>query len=335
MPHTLSSGTEYHALISNIGKILEEGRKGAFRAINKILVKTYWEIGRQMVEFEQKGKHRAEYGSKLLGRLSTDLTRRYGKGFSEDNLEKMRNFYLTFQNSETLSRNLSWSHYCLIMRLEDPLARDFYGIEAEKEGWSVRDLDRQINSMLFERIALSKDKRGVLELAKKGHVIEKANDLVKDPYVLEFLNLEQSHRYLETDLEGRLIAHLEKFLLELGKGFMFVERQQRITLEDEHFYIDLVFYNRILKCFVLIELKIGKLTHKDLGQLQMYVNYYNREIRQKDENPTIGILLCADKKETIVKYTLPAKNNQIFASRYKLYLPDKEMLRNQLKRLLE
>ncbi|MCG2718735.1 MAG: PDDEXK nuclease domain-containing protein [Nanoarchaeota archaeon] len=325
---------EYTNLITSIGALLEEARKIVYLQINQILVKTYWEVGKRIVEYEQKGKEKAAYGSKLLDTLSKDLIKLYGKGFSRDNLEKMRKFYLTFPNSETLSRKLSWSHYCLVMRLDNPLARKFYIKEMENENWSVRELDRQINSMVFERIALSKDKKSVLQLAQKGHVIEKAKDLVKDPYILEFLGLEKLDRYSETELEEKIITNLQKFLLELGKGFMFVARQQKITLEDEHFYIDLVFYNRLLKCFVLIELKIGKLTHKDLGQLQMYVNYYDREIKQKEENPSIGILLCADKKEAIVKYTLPKNNKQLFASKYKLYLPSKKELEEEVEKLV-
>jgi len=298
------------------------------------LVKTYWEIGKRIVEFKQSGKERADYGSGLLDRLSRDLIEKYGRGFSTDNLERMRKFYSTFPKSETLSRKLTWSHYCLIMRLDEKLARSFYAIETEKENWSVRELDRQINSMLFERIALSKDKKGVLKLAKKGQIIEKAGDLIKDPYILEFLGLEQSHKYTESQLEQKIIDNLQKFLLEIGKGFMFVARQQRITLEDEHFYIDLVFYNRLLRCFVVIDLKIGKLTHKDLGQLQMYVNYYDREVKQGDENYTSGILLCADKKDAVVKYTLPKDNKQIFAPKYKLYLPNKKVLQQEVRKLL-
>ncbi|MDP2907974.1 MAG: PDDEXK nuclease domain-containing protein [Nanoarchaeota archaeon] len=325
---------KYNSLISSIGTLLENARKTVYSQINQILVKTYWEIGKRIIEYEQKGKARADYGSKLLDNLSKDLTKLHGKGFSRDNLEKMRKFYTTFPNSETLSRKLSWSHYCLVMRLDNPLARKFYIKEIENENWSVRELDRQINSMVFERIALSKDKKSVLQLAQKGHVIEKAKDLVKDPYVLEFLGLEKLDRYSETQLEEKIITNLQKFLLELGKGFMFVARQQKITLEDEHFYIDLVFYNRLLKCFMLIELKIGKSTHKDLGQLQMYVNYYDREIKQKEENPSIGILLCADKKEAIVKYTFPENNKQLFASKYKLYLPSKEELEEEVEKLV-
>ena len=324
----------YNNLISSIGTLLEDARKTVYSQINQILVKTYWEVGKRVVEYEQKGKARADYGSKLLDNLSKDLTKLYGKGFSRDNLEKMRRFYSTFPNSETLSRKLSWSHYCLVMRLDNPLARKFYIKEVENENWSVRELDRQVNSMVFERIALSKDKKSVLQLAQKGQIIENAEDLVKDPYVLEFLGLEKLDRYSEIELEEKIITNLQKFLLEMGKGFMFVARQQKITLEDEHFYIDLVFYNRLLKCFVIIELKIGKLTHKDLGQLQMYVNYYDREIKQKEENPSIGILLCADKKEAIVKYTLPENNKQLFASKYKLYLPSKEELEGEVEKLV-
>jgi len=324
----------YTALINDVGILLEQARRKVAYEINNILVKTYWEIGRKIVLFEQQGKERAEYGANLLDKLAFDLKTKHGKGFSRDNLEKMRKFYLFFPNSATVSRNLSWSHYCLLLRLKDELVRTFYFKEAESQKWSVREMDRQINSMLFERIALSKDKASVMQLSKRGQIIEKAEDLIKEPYVLEFLDLEESSRYTESQLEEKLIFHLERFLLELGKGFTFVARQQRITVEDEHFYVDLVFYNRLLRCFVIIELKIGKLTHQDLGQLQMYVNYFDREVRSLEENPTVGILLCADKKEALVKYTLPTENKQIFAAKYKLYLPDKEELREKLKKVL-
>jgi predicted nuclease of restriction endonuclease-like (RecB) superfamily len=333
--HKSVNSRNYSALVDNIGSLLEEARRTAFYSINEVMVKTYWEIGKKIVEFEQGGKERAKYGSNLLESLSSDLKKKFSRGFSIDNLEKMRKFYITFRNSETLSRKLSWSHYCAIMRLDNPLSRNFYLTECEKEGWSVRELNRQISSMIFERIALSKDKKGVLLLSKKGHAINGPDDLVKDPYILEFLSLPESSKYTETELEQKIIDNLEKFLLELGKGFTFAARQQRITLEDEHFYIDLVFYNRLLKCFVLIELKIGKLEHKDLGQLQMYVNYYNREIKSREENPAIGILLCADKKAAIVRYTLPEDNKNIFASEYKLYLPNRKELEEKIKRLLQ
>ncbi len=334
MTKDIKNRNEYDTFIQTVGRLLEEYRKKAYQEVNSILVDTYWEIGRRIVEFEQKGREKAEYGSGLLNKLSKDLTFKYGKGFSIDNLERMRRFFLYFPNSAALSRKLSWSHYLLILRIEEPLARQFYQKEVETEGWGTRELSRQINSQLFERIALSKDKKGVLALALKGQVIERADNLIKDPYVLEFLGLKEEERYTENLLEERIISNLKEFLLELGKGFTFVARQQRITIEDEHFYVDLVFYNRLLRCFVIIELKIGKLTHQDIGQLQMYVNYYNRSIKQKDENPTIGIILCADKKDTLVKYTLPEDNKHIFASRYKLYLPNKKQLEAEVRKLL-
>ncbi|MFH0869616.1 MAG: PDDEXK nuclease domain-containing protein [archaeon] len=327
--------TGYGSLVDSIGVLLEDGRKQAATAVNSILVRTYWEIGKIIIEYEQGGKERAEYGSQLLANLSKDLSLRHGKGFSIRNILDMRRFYLNYPNRQTVSDELSWSHYMLFLRLDDSLERSFYEKQCIRDRWSVRELDRQINSMLFHRIALSKDKKGVLELSKKGRVTEKAGDLIKDPYVLEFLGLEESSKYSESELEQKLIDHLQKFLLELGRGFMFVGRQQRMTLDSEHFFVDLVFYNRILRCFVLIDLKVGKLTHKDLGQMQMYVNYYDRELRSKEENPTVGILLCADKKESVVRYTLPEDNKQIFASKYKLYLPDKDELRQSLNRLLE
>src|SRR3989338_1811849 len=324
----------YNRLISFVGTILEQGRKAVYAHVNHILVSSYWAIGRKIVELEQGGNVKAVYGSALLHRLSKDLSAKYGKGFSQDNLEKMRKLYVMFNNSETLSRKLSWSHYSLVLRLDDRLARNFYIREVEKESWSVRELKRNIDAMLFERLALSKDKEGVLKLSQKVHILEGTGDMIKDPYILEFLGLEESEKYTETDLEDSIITHLEKFLLELGRGFTFVARQQRITIEDEHFFIDLVFYNRILRCFVIMELKIGKLTHQDLGQLQMYVNYYDRKIKEAGDSPTVGILLCADKKEAIVQFTLPKENKQVFASKYRLYLPNRKELEEKLRKLL-
>ena len=238
----------------------------------------------------------------------------------------MRTFYITFKNRQTLSAKLSWSHYTLLMRLENEPAREFYLKEAEVENWSVRELDRQINSLLFERLALSRDKMQVKALGEQGQILESPRDLIKDPYVLEFLGLHKQAAYTKKELETALIDNLQSFLLELGKGFTFVARQKRMTLDAEHFYVDLVFYNRLIHCFVLIDLKIGKLRHQDLGQMQMYVNYFDREVRSKDEERTIGIILCHDKKETISRYTLPENNTQIFASKYKLYLPTEDEL---------
>jgi predicted nuclease of restriction endonuclease-like (RecB) superfamily len=259
--------TDYSCLINDIGNLLLDGRKKAMQSVNTTLVSTYWHIGRRIVEFEQKGNEKAVYASKLLKRLSKDLKAAYGKGFSISNVYLMRQLYIKYEKFQTLSGKLSWSHYTELLSISDDLARSFYEKQCEKESWSVRELKRQRNSGLFERIALSKDKKGVLELARSGQVIETGKDLVKDPYVFEFLNIPHDHRYTEKELETRLINNLEHFLLELGKGFAFVGRQYRITLNNTHYYVDLVFYHRILKCFVLIDLKIGKVNHLDIGQI--------------------------------------------------------------------
>lgn len=314
------------SLYDQIRQILLESQSTVVRAVNMVMMQAYFEIGRLIVDDEQHGQARAGYGEETLMALSRKLKAEFGKGFSVRNLRNMRTFYVTFKNRQTLSAKLSWSHYTLLMRLENEQARNFYLKEAETENWSVRELDRQINSLLFERLALSRDKTQVKTLAEQGQILESPRDLIKDPYVLEFLGLQEQAAYTEKELETALIDNLQSFLLELGKGFTFVSRQKRITLDAEHFYIDLVFYNRLLHCFVLIDLKIGKLTHQDIGQMLMYVNYYDREIRAKDEERTIGIILCHDKKETIARYTLPENNTQIFASKYKLYLPTEDEL---------
>ncbi|KAF5418344.1 MAG: hypothetical protein C5S49_01845 [Candidatus Methanogaster sp.] len=313
-------------LYDRIQRVLLEAQSSVSRAVNTAMVHAYFEIGRLIVEDEQHGKARAEYGEETLKPLSERLTAEFGRGFSMRNLRNMRTFYLIFRNRQTLSARLSWSHYTLLMRLDDEQARDFYIKEAEAENWSVRELDRQINSLLFERLALSRNKVEIKALAEQGQILESPRDAIKDPYILEFLGLPEQAAYSEKDLETSLLNNLQSFLLELGKGFAFVARQKRITLDAEHFYIDLAFYNRLLRCFVLIDLKIGKLTHRDLGQMQMYVNFYDREVKMDDENPTIGIVLCRDKKETIARYTLPEDNTQIFASKYKLYLPTEDEL---------
>lgn len=299
---------------------------------------TYFEIGRMIVEEEQEGKERADYGKQILKELSDVLTEEFGKGFSVDNLENMRRFYLVYGKSETLSRisenaisetssrnfNLSWSHYLKLIRIDDENERKFYEIESSKNNWSVRELQRQFDSALYTRLALSRNKEKVKELSEKGLMLEKPKDAIKDPYILEFIGLPEHSFYSENELEQKLIDKLEHFLLELGNGFTFVARQKRISFDDKHFKIDLVFYNRILKCFVLIDLKIGEIKHQDLGQMQMYVNYYDRKVRLKDENKTIGIVLCKDKSESVVEFTLPENNEQIFASKYQTVLPSKE-----------
>ncbi|MFY7815670.1 MAG: PDDEXK nuclease domain-containing protein [Chryseobacterium taeanense] len=313
-------------LVKNISALLENARNRVVVAVNQTIVLTYFEIGRMIVEDEQNGENRAEYGKAVLKDLSLHLTEKFGKGFSQRNLEQMRQFYLSYSISQTVSAkfNLSWSHYLKLMRIKDNNERKFYEIESYKNNWSLRELQRQYDSALYTRLSLSKNKEEILQLAEKGQIIEKPKDLIKDPYVLEFLGLSEKPNYSESDLESELIDKLEHFLLELGNGFTFVGRQQRISFEEKHFYIDLVFYNRILRCSVLIDLKIGELKHQDIGQMQMYVNYFDRERRIEGENKTIGIILCQDKSEALVQYTLPEDNDQIFASKYFTVLPSKE-----------
>ncbi len=274
----------------------------------------------------QQGDERATYGETVLEKLSKKLTDKFGKGFSKRNLERMRKFYIYFPIATTVSSQLSWSHYLEILKIDEKYKRDFYIKESINSRWSVRELQRQIGSLLYERLSLSSDKSKVLELAEKGQELKESKDLVKDPFVLEFLDIKENTEYLESDLEKSILEHLKEFLLELGKGFMFVGSQVRLTLEEDHFYPDLVFYNRLLKCFVIIDLKIGKVTHQDIGQMQMYVNYYDREIKNNDENKTVGILLSTLKNKTVVKYTLPEDNQNIFSSSYKLHLPTEQEL---------
>lgn len=319
-------------LYQQIRTVLVQARARAWDAVNVEMVACYWEIGRLIVEEQQRGASRAEYGKHLLRMLAERLTGDFGKGFDRTNLQHMRAFFLAWPKCDALRRELSWTHYRLLLRVDKLEARAFYETEAAKARWSTRELERQVNSLLFERLALSRDKIGVMDLAAKGHEIQQPLDLVKDPYVLEFTGLRQDERFLEKDLESALIGRLKEFLLELGRGFAFMARQQRITLDGRHFHIDLVFYNRLTRSFVLIDLKVGELTHQDLGQMQMYVNFYQRELTAPEENPPIGIILCADKSEAIVRYTLPEGNQQIFASRYKLYLPTEEELATELQR---
>ena len=316
----------------SIRAILEKARSTAYRAVNFAMVQAYWGIGRVIVEEEQRGAERAEYGKGLIKELSIRLTKDYGRGFDESNLRNMRLFYHTFPNCDALRHELSWTHYRLLLRIEKEEARNFYMLESVRNNWSTRELERQVNSLLYERLALSKDKEKVLELSTKGQVIQEPKDIIKDPYVPEFLDLKESRKFLEKDLEHALIDELQAFLLELGKGFSFVARQGRITVDGDHYYIDLVFYNYVLKCFVLIDLKVGKLTHQDIGQMDFYVRYFEKEEKLEGDNPTIGLILCSDKNETMVRYTLLEDSKQIFASKYKLYLPTEEELKEELER---
>jgi predicted nuclease of restriction endonuclease-like (RecB) superfamily len=317
------------SLYQNIKSILNNARAKAYTAVNFAMVEAYWNIGRLIVETIGKDG-REQYGKHLMRYLSKNLTKDFGKGFDESNLRYMRQFYITFPIRDALRHELTWSHYRMIMKVENPKAREYYLGESVKGTWSTRQLERQINSFCYERVLSSKNRNNVRdEIIKKEPGITPL-DVVKDPYVLEFLGLKQNNDLYETDLESALISHIQKFLLELGRGFTFEARQKRISFDGEHFYIDLVFYNYILKCFVLIDLKTGKLTHQDLGQMQMYVNYYTRELMNDGDNPPIGIVLCADKSESVVKYTLSKENTQIFASKYKLYLPTEDELQREI-----
>lgn len=322
---------------SRILDLLKTARKTVVQSVNKTIVDTYFEIGRLIVEEEQYGKSKAEYGQNLIHKLSQKLTIEFGKGFSTTNIKQMRTFYLTYSKGQTVSDNfkLGWSHYLMLMRIDNVKERMFYEIEATENSWSVRELQRQFDSAYFERLVLSRNKNEIKKLSEKGLTIEKAQDSLKDPYVLEFLGLPEETKYSETELEQKLIDKLENFLLELGKGYTFVGRQVRFTFDDKHFRVDLVFYNRLLQCFVLIDLKIGEITHQDLGQMQMYVNYYDRFVKLNGENKTIGIVLCKKKNDTLVEITLPENNEQIFASKYMTILPSKKELKKLINNKLD
>ncbi len=347
--------------------LIQSARRGVASVVDAFQVLTNFEIGRRIVEHEQKGEKRAAYGAELLKELSARLTEEFGRGFSKANLEYMRRFYLEWQNRapriahkasgplaageffqsppekltgfqipQTASGQLvaipftlSWSHYVELLGIKDPDERSFYEIESANSGWNVRELRRQKSACLYERLALSRDKEGVRKLAKQGQIITRPEDLLKEPLVLEFLGLEEKAGYSESDLESAIITHLERFLLELGKGFLFEARQKRFTFDGDHYFLDLVFYNRLLRCYVVIDLKLDKLTHQDLGQMQMYVNYYDRHVKLPEENSTIGLLLCKEKKDAVVKLTLP-KDANIHAREYQLYLPSKELLKAKL-----
>ena len=364
------------AFYERVRKILESAREGVARTVNTTQVIANWLIGREIVEEEQQGKRRAGYGENLLAGLSARLTTDYGKGFAVRNLEHCRSFYFAYPGllaksnavrsisspaakpeisnalrSEfemghavgsqswqpgRLHPNLSWTHYRTLLRVEKLEARSFYEIEAIQNNWAARELERQINSLLYERLALSRDKKGLLRLARKGQEIQEPLDIFKDPVVLEFLNIPASAKLVESNLEAALLNELQAFLLELGKGFAFVSRQERITLDGDHFYVDLVFYHTILKCFLLVDLKVRKLTHEDLGKFQLYLNYYDRERRTEGDHPTLGLILCTDKNDAVVRYTLGEdRQKKIFASRYKLHLPSETALKAELLRGLK
>lgn len=324
----------FESFYIKVKDILELARKSAYRAVNFSMVQAYWSIGRSVVEEEQAGKNRAEYGKQLLANLSHRLTTEYGKGFDYRNLAYMRQFYQTFPSMNALRSELSWTHYRILMRVEKELAREFYLHECVEGNWSTRQLERQINSLYFERILMS-SKQGrplVKNEADDKKEVMKAEQIIKDPYVLEFLNMNPNISFYEKEIEQALIDKLQGFLLELGKGFSFVSRQYRISADAKHFYVDLVFYNYILKCFLRIDLKTGELTHQDIGQMDFYVRYFEDQIRQDTDNPTIGLILCTEKDKTIAKYSFLSESKQIFASKYKIYLPTVKELQQEIDR---
>lgn len=320
-------------LVSEIRSIIETSRSNAVRSVDFCRVQMYWQIGRRIVEEEQGGQARAEYGKSLIKNLAKELEPEFGSGFGKRQLDYSKKFYLEFPIVHTLSAQLNWSQYKWLLDIADKDKREYYILETINNCWTARQMKRQINSMLYERLLLSNDKESVLAMARREKKPEKPQEIVKDPMVLEFLGLEKKAHYYESDLETELINHLQEFILELGNGFTFVARQKRILLEDDEFFIDLVFYNRLARRFVIFELKTGEVTHQDLGQLQMYVNYYDRTEKLPEENPTIGILLCTAKNDTLVKMTLPSDNNTIVASKYQLYLPTEQQLIAEVERV--
>lgn len=323
----LSDNRGYENLINQISTVFERGRQKAIQAVNVYLLETYWEIGRHIVEFEQKGENRAEYGKALLEGLAKDLTFSLGKGFGLSNLKRMRQLYQAFPISATLSHQLSWSHYVELLKIDDSLERSFYEKQSIIERWSIRELKRQKDTSLYLRLAASKDKQGVLQLAKQGQSVSQPEHIIRDPYVLDFLKIPELHQYSETELEGRIIEHLQHFLLELGKGFAFVGRQYRITLGNRHHYVDLVFYHRILKCFVLIDLKREGAGYEDVGQMNMYLGYFENEENTEGDNAPIGMVLARGKDDLLIKYAMHNVSSQLFVSRYQLYLPNEDELR--------
>ncbi len=320
----------YETLLGRISEVYATGQLRAHQAVNTHLTETYWQIGRDIVEFEQGGAARADYGTGLLASLSRDLTLRHGRGFSRSNVVRIRQFFLTYPIGATASHQLNWSLVVELLKIDDPLERGFYEQQAIREKWTVRELQRQKKTSLFLRIAAGKDKDAILALARQGQVIEQPADLLRDPFVFEFLKISEPYAISETDLEGRLCDHLQPFLLELGKGFTFVGRQYRITINNTHFRVDLVFYHRILRCFVLIDLKINDVEHHDIGQMNLYLGYFAAEENTEGDNPPIGIILSRNKDELLVEYATYGMNSQLFVQKYQLYLPEREELRREL-----
>jgi predicted nuclease of restriction endonuclease-like (RecB) superfamily len=326
----LATADEYQKLLDQIAATYTQGRIRASQAVNRELIQTYWEIGRHIVEFEQGGKTKADYGKGLLTRLTKDLTAIHGRGFSRSNVIRFRQFYIAYPKGATLSHLFSWSHMVELLKIENPLERSFYENQTIAERWSVRELVRQKDTALFLRLAAGKDREGILKLAQQGQLVETATDILRDPYVFEFLKIPEPYQPAELHLEALLCDHLQQFLLELGKGFTFVGRQYRITLNNTHYRVDLVFYHRILRCFVLIDLKINEVKHQDIGQMNLYMGYFATEENGEGDNPPIGIILTKDKDELLVEYATYQMNSQLFVQKYQLYLPNQEELRREL-----
>lgn len=326
--------SEYQTLLENIRDLVEAARGKVVAHVNTIMTETYWRIGEYIVNFEQRGKLRAEYGKKVMDKLSRDLTLQYGRGFSRSNVFTFRQFYLAYPKIQTLSGQLTWSHYIELLKCSDEMERSFYEKQCCMENWSCRELKRQMDSMLFHRLALSTDKDGVVALAKQGKIVEKATDIIRDPYILEFIGLDAKPRYTEGDLHNALIENMRDFLLELGRGFALIRSQYHIPLAGRHFHCDLVFYHAILKCYVLVDLKRGEIQHEDIGQINLYLNYFKNEVCQPDDNPPIGIVLGASKNDVVMQYALEGISNQLFAAKYQLYLPKREELQARLSMIL-
>lgn len=325
----------YEELINNIGSIYDKAKTNVVSAVNIEMLNAYWKIGRFIIEFEQDGNIKAMYGKELLLQMSKDLSFRFGKGFSRSNLTYMRQFYNKYPICETVSHKLTWSHYFELLKIDDDLARNFYQKQAISENWTVRELKRQKQSGLYHRLALSQDKEGILELAKKGQIIKTANDLTRDPYVFEFLGIPEKSQYSESDIENAIISNLQSFLLELGKGFAFIGRQKRITLNNRHYYVDLVFYHAKLKCYVLIDLKIGEVEYEHIGQMKLYLGYYEKEINDETDNQPIGIILSEEKDEIMVEYAMLNDNANLIVSKYQLFLPDINELKERVKEIID
>ncbi|MFZ4799254.1 MAG: PDDEXK nuclease domain-containing protein [Bacteroidia bacterium] len=331
----LRKNTDYQLLIDKVGTTYQSAKSNIISAVNTEMLFAYWQIGKDIIEFEQGGKLKAVYGMQLLENLAKDLSLNYGKGFSRSNLNYMRLLYDKFPICETLSHKLTWSHYCELLKVEENLAREFYEKQAIAENWTIRELRRQKKTGLFHRIAIGKDKGKVLELSKKGQLILSEEDFIKNPHVFEFMNFPENYEYTENDIEKAIINNLQQFLLELGKGFAFIGRQQRITLNNRHYFVDLVFYHVKLKCYVLIDLKIGGVEHEHIGQMKLYLGYYEKEVNDISDNEPIGLILSEEKDDIMVEYAMLKDTSKLIVSKYQLYLPDLEQLRNKVREIIE